>query len=324
MAPPLRDVGPVDNRGLDSVDDDLDQHDDGSLVMNDYLDDYSLSDKESTEDDTFRLHASVPEILQDDDMQQQFELATDMDKLLYGDDTYNANDHDQDLLTFYLRKREAGFKAMVTNSQNSQDNSDEELSNIAEMEQDADDDGAQDDQVEDDQMTSQDDTVGEEEEEKKDSIWDHRPHQNRTGIPWKGWPDDARGSDSNWWRQSRQCFEVDHICHKRSNNKWFYYQPQSSDNPKQPPLFQPSMELRCEPLRYDRGLIANEQINITVDASSKIDDVTFIDDHTFRFSTPTNGQDNQCKISSVPIHMTLQSMFNFVSSYCAICQCPHS
>lgn len=307
-APPLRDSPATKRKVLVSADDDLNRHDDGSAVMLDFLDDDRSEHDELTEN-----HASgfgnlpIRGYSHHTDIQHEFELSRDIGELLYGDDNYNADDDDEDLLTFFLRKRENGYKSMAAGSQNSLQ--DEDVSSGAKEEQkNADDDRAQDDQVqEDDQTTSRNDTI---DEDIKDSIWSHRPKQNRTGIPWRGWPDVAKGSDANWWRQSQQCCEVDHICHKRKTNEWFYYQPKLSEQP----LFQPSFQLRCEPLRYDRGLIANEQINITVDASFKVDDITYIDDYTFQFPTSSKKQGGSCKVSSVPIHMTLQSMFNYVSN----------
>eukprot|EP00956_Cyclotella_meneghiniana_P031094 scaffold80668_cov79-Cyclotella_meneghiniana.AAC.2 len=314
MVPPLNDA--PDYESL--IQDDLLQHDDdGSLL--------GIVDDESHES-----------------RQQKSELSRDIEEMLYEDDSHNTDDDDEDLLTYYLRKREMGFNAMVdvegadivvgdaddddkdmgfNRMVHSHDDSPmeivEEVDNV--VISDADDDyEVQGDVAEDDQMISQDEEDTDDEEKsrkkktkaKKDNVYNHRPHQNRTGVLWEGWPDKARASDAHWWRKSKMCFEVDHICHRRSTNTWFYYQPQAEDN--ESPPFQPSMQLRCEPLRYDRGLIAEERVNITVDASSKVEDVTFIDDHRFHFSSTPNNQKETCKISPIPIHMTLQSMFNFM------------
>ncbi|KAL3779820.1 hypothetical protein HJC23_002031 [Cyclotella cryptica] len=179
----------------------------------------------------------------------------------------------------------------------------------------------------------------------KDNMYHHRPKQNRVGTVWDGWPKleneineedtgaakqeghNKHDSGTNhrkeyWWRNSKKCFDIDHICHARSTNEWFYYEPnqksssssEEQSEPRHEDLFQPSMELRCEPLRYDRGLIAEERVNITVDASSRIKDMNFIDSHTFRYSENSSSSPGNkiCKISQVPTHMVLQSMFNFM------------
>lgn len=283
--------------------DDLDQHDDNTLVMLDFMDDDSL--RAETTDDA---------VLSKTDTEHNFDLSRDIGELLYGDDAHDVDDDAEDLLSYYLRKRETGFKAMV----GSRDSHDDNLSygSLTTHENpgqnDVDDDSVHNDQV-DDETASHDDIIdenGKVGEEEKDNIWSHRPKQNRTGVLWEGWPDAALESGENWWRKSRQCFEVDNICQQKTTNTWFYYQPQSKQSQKSP--FQPSMELRCEPLRYDRGLIANERVNITIDAASKLEDITFIDEHTFQFSTSSNIQGGQCKVSSIPVHMTLQSMFNYM------------
>jgi hypothetical protein len=301
MAPPLSDASKSRRTStiFDDGDDDLDQHDDGSSVLLGYADDdvmqsHDLWQQASPNLIDLPLMGRSPN---HEEVQRDFELSRDIGELLYGsDDTYNADDDDKDLLTYYLRKREVGFKAMA-NFINVHDNSDGAI--IGNMGEDHDDHIQEDDNF---------DGVEKEEDDEKDSIWNHRPKQNRTGVLWEGWPDKTKSS--HWWRQSRMCFEVDHICHRRSNNTWFYYE---SKQPKSD-SFQPSMQLRCEPLRYDRGLIANEMINITVDASSRAEGVTFVSDHSFQFSSISsfNDEGGTCKISSIPTHMTVQSMFNYM------------
>lgn len=135
-----------------------------------------------------------------------------------------------------------------------------------------------------------------------EAMFAHKPRQKRTGVGWNGWPKSTTDdSNKHWWRKSKMCFEVDHICHTRSTNYWFYYETQS----KQQVLFQPSLQLRFESLKYDHGQFAEKRINITVDASSKLD-VTFTDNHTFQ------SNDETCKISPIPLHVVLQSLFNFM------------
>lgn len=127
-----------------------------------------------------------------------------------------------------------------------------------------------------------------------------RPKQDRTGVKWNGWPQSPLESSSNWWRQTKTCFEVDHICHTPGND-WFYYEPQSNRSTS----FQPSMELKNAAWNYDKGMIANTRVNFTVNASSIVHGV-YIDEHTFQQSSGT------CKISSIPTHMTLHSNYNFM------------
>ncbi|KAL3788233.1 hypothetical protein ACHAWO_012622 [Cyclotella atomus] len=136
------------------------------------------------------------------------------------------------------------------------------------------------------------------------AMFAHKPMQKRTGVAWNGWPKQSATDDpnKNWWRQSKMCFEVDNICHMRSTNGWFYYEPQL----KQQVLFQPSMQLRFESLKYDGKQFAERRINITVDASNKSDNITFMDIHTFQ------NNDETCKISPIPTHVVLQSLFNFM------------
>ena len=315
MAPPYNDA--PKNR---IKNDDLVQHDDGeSLFLLDHLSDDSLQSNNMRDDDAF--DENMPqEIVQTlpqnhEHIQHELDLSASIGELMYGsDDAYNADDDDEDMLTYFLRKRETGFKAMVNSDQTpGSDVSDRLAVNVdAEENEFVYDDGG-DDHVHDDQtLTEEQENENEEEQNQKDTIWMHRPKQNRTGVTWEGWPDETRVSDVNWWRQSKMCFEVDHICHKRNTNTWFYYEPKSKQT--NTGAFQPSMQLRCEPLRYDRGLIAEERVNITVDASSKITDVTFIDDSTFQFSPTTSNKQEKdtCKISPIPTHMVLQSMFNYM------------
>ena len=299
MAPPRYDAPKY------RINDDLSQHDDGesfsALLHN--LDDDSLQSNKVRDDGIF--HRGV---------QHDLDLSTDIGELLYGaDDTYGIDDDDEDLLTYYLRKRETGFKAMANSDQSPGLAVSERLALIAGEEEnefmynDGNDDHVQDDQT----LTEGQENDDDDEENQKDTIWMHRPKQNRTGAIWEGWPDETRVSDVNWWRRSRMCFEVDYICHKRNSNTWFYYETTTQQTISE--NFQPSMRLRSEPLRYDRGLIAEERVNITVNASSKIKEMTFIDDSTFQFNPAADrNQKYTCRISPIPTHMVLQSMFNYM------------
>ena len=99
------------------------------------------------------------------------------------------------------------------------------------------------------------------------------------------------------------CFEVDAICHTRRDNRWFYYRhPNSSERE----VFQPSMELRYEALKYDRGQNAEKRVNITVHGSSRVNAISDEDAKFFQYEGGT------CHISPIPIHVSLQSLFNFM------------
>ncbi|KAL7489659.1 hypothetical protein ACHAW6_015347 [Cyclotella cf. meneghiniana] len=218
------------------------------------------------------------------------ELSSDISELLYGHDDDDDDDDDE-------------FR--------STDHDDEE----------------EEDDDDDDSHSSMTDERGDDGIQTKANVYDHRPKQNRTGTVWNGWPkpdinqNDSRRDEPNeyWWRHSKTCFDVQRICHTRATNEWFYYNidTTSSSNATQPDThtkdsFQPSLELRSEPFRYDRGLIAERRVNITVDAS-RIDLAAYdARDRTLGFSPPRRRDQTACRVSPVPTHVFLQSMFNFM------------
>ena len=108
-------------------------------------------------------------------------------------------------------------------------------------------------------------------------------------------------ADNQWWRRSRMCFEVDHLCHGREENEWFYYEPsrqQRKSSAEQPGAsFQPTMELKCAPHVYD-GVRdwAEERISIRLSSSSR--------------ATPEEVDRRGCRASPTPTHVVLQSLFN--------------
>mmetsp|Transcript_37262 Transcript_37262/g.78065 ORF Transcript_37262/g.78065 Transcript_37262/m.78065 type:complete len:847 (+) Transcript_37262:261-2801(+) len=171
---------------------------------------------------------------------------------------------------------------------------------------------------------------GEEEEiegggEEDDVNHDRRPRKNPKGKKWKGWrikphgddkPNAAKsdnqsesntkqrnlpnniGDSEQWWRKSRMCFEVDYICHGQAKNDWFYYAPSNSKQRQNP--FQPTMELKSAPAKYDGGKDRGEgRISINVASASKVKPIN-IDD----------GSNSKCHVSSTPTHIVLQSLFN--------------
>ena len=295
-------------------DDLVQQDDDGTFVLLEYFnndferDSYTIVN-DATQENNLPYHENA---------EHELELSRDIGELLYGDDEYNADDDNGDLLSYHPRKREIGIKANASSDLQAQDLIKTEI-NVTEEEPDelvhdyVDDDEVQhDDQISADQNSFQYNHKNKDTSVKKDTKTNHRPKQNRTGVLWKGWPVETRRSNTHWWRKSRQCLEVDNICRTRRSNTWFYYEPKSQQPNQQ--LFQPSFQLRCEPYSYDRGLIAEERVNLTITTSSRAEGVTFIDDHTFQFSSISShsNQHGVCKISSTPTHVTLQSMFNFM------------
>ncbi len=158
-----------------------------------------------------------------------------------------------------------------------------------------------------------------------------RPRKNPKGEIWHGWPKSSSsspraramprniGSSHPWWRNSRQCFEVDQICHAVKENEWFYYpqtnHPGVQDGPDY--LFQPNMELKSAPAKYDGGRDRGEsRISIKVSSSSSIlhpDDIEFEINNGQSFLVKSASHDNnnlRCQLSSTPMHIVLQSLFN--------------
>ena len=162
-----------------------------------------------------------------------------------------------------------------------------------------------------------------------------RPRKNPKGEIWHGWPKSSSSSSSSsphtralprsigsihpWWRNSRQCFEVDQICHAVKANEWFYY-PQTNQPVQDVPdyyLFQPNMELKSAPAKYDGGKDRGEsRISIKVASSSILhpNDIDFEINIGQSFLVKSAKHDNnnslRCQISSIPTHIVLQSLFN--------------
>jgi len=155
-----------------------------------------------------------------------------------------------------------------------------------------------------------------------------RPKKRPKGDLWLGWPKSSTsssharalprniGNSNQWWRNSRQCFEVDQICHGVQENEWFYYM--RPDHQRQSNvqdghhLFQPTMELKSAPAKYDGGKNRGDsRISIKVTSSSIFhpDEVDVDNNGQAYFMKPTN-QGMRCQISSTSTHIVLQSLFN--------------
>ena len=158
---------------------------------------------------------------------------------------------------------------------------------------------------------------------------DPRPKKNPKGERWRGWPKNdspgRRAGDAppkyEWWRNSRHCFAVDQICHRRKENEWFYYATTSP--PRQlenyddgrgggsNALFQPNMELKSAPEKYDGGKDRGEKrISIKVSSSFKVKPAEISFEEDGLAYVKANSNDDRCRISSSTVHVVLQSLFN--------------
>jgi len=165
------------------------------------------------------------------------------------------------------------------------------------------------------------------------------------------------GDIEHWWRNSRSCFEVDRLCHMKHTadwekvrdwegeeiekymtglHKWFYYDgrisKQESKDEENRQLFQPSMTLKFQPYKYDKGTHAETRVSIEVKSPSslKLDGgdagvsipahETAFDLSKFHvlgndsFSFGENADDKHrntiCRVSPTPTHIVVQSVFN--------------
>ena len=154
----------------------------------------------------------------------------------------------------------------------------------------------------------------------------------------------SSSSSSYWWRQSKYCFEIDHICHYKTKNEWFYYPSSSSasssfqtQEQQQQLLLQPNMELKSAPYKYDgHSNIGDVRIYMNLDSTSS--SISKSNDKQFHYNmeeedgeqvvsftvTNKNKQNNyskrnekkkkekekKCYISSTSTHVVLQSVFN--------------
>ncbi|KAL7471786.1 hypothetical protein ACHAXS_012099 [Conticribra weissflogii] len=175
--------------------------------------------------------------------------------------------------------------------------------------------------------------------EKKRGAAARRPKKEPRGSKWEGWLANENDTNSKhawdnfWWRASNTCFEVDYICQVENSTKngwnWFYI-PRSSGKTKsfEQSLFQPSMELKPAMPTYDAVNFANLDVAMSVKASSKLNrhGLHYLNESHFvirnrqppiAISTyhthPMLGLSSRgeiCKISSTPIHVVLQSLYN--------------
>jgi len=157
-----------------------------------------------------------------------------------------------------------------------------------------------------------------------------RMKRHKMGLKWGGWYDDVAtnsnrekkenkliGDIEHWWRNSQNCFEVDHLCHLKRKahwdiisdkevekaeeylaglHEWFYYDDiiskHESKGEETRRLFQPSMSLKFHPNKYDRGTHAETRISIKVMSPSSLSvDGDDADGEIFSFKStlyPTN------------------------------------
>jgi hypothetical protein len=147
-----------------------------------------------------------------------------------------------------------------------------------------------------------------------------RPKKNPKGERWRGRPKGSSGAlpGNAWWRNSKNCFEVDQICHRGQENEWFYYPtPQQYEYNEDGQgdyynaLFQPSMELKSAPAKYDGGRnTGDKRISIKVSSSSKFEAVELSFEEDGLAFVMTDSNDDRCQVSSSKVHVVLQSVFN--------------
>ena len=131
--------------------------------------------------------------------------------------------------------------------------------------------------------------------EREDGDHPNRPKRRPRGEKWRGWDghadSGARPPENEWWRNSENCFAVDDVCHRRMDNAWFYHAGRRDDGTP----FQPYMELKCAPAKYDGGANSGDRrISIKLSPPSKLD------------GNLTGG----CKFSHSRVHVVVQSLFN--------------
>ncbi|KAL3816881.1 hypothetical protein ACHAXA_006957, partial [Cyclostephanos tholiformis] len=135
-----------------------------------------------------------------------------------------------------------------------------------------------------------------------------RPKKRPKGEKWHGWDGHFHGTQppkNEWWRNSNNCFAVDNICHRRKDNEWFYYPRRSGGDP-----FQPNMELKSAPAKYDGGTNSGERrISIKVSSSSILEPTEISYEEDGNAFVENDSNKTRCQISSRR-HVVVQSMFN--------------
>jgi hypothetical protein len=151
---------------------------------------------------------------------------------------------------------------------------------------------------------------------------DPRPRKNPKGERWRGWPKDSPGRagappKNEWWRNSSHCFPVDQICHRGKENEWFYFATyprkleKNDDGRDGNALFQPNMELKSAPDKYDGGKDRGEKrISIKVSSSFNVEPAEISFEGDGLAYVKANSNDDRCHISSSTVHVVLQSVFN--------------
>lgn len=123
--------------------------------------------------------------------------------------------------------------------------------------------------------------------------------QRRTGIAFSS-PTKHKNNGDHWWSYTDSCFAVDDIC-RIPDNRWFYFQHNSATTNQSNDIaalkWQPSFELKYMPHTYQRGVYADTRVQMNVHASHRI-------------AWDELEQTNQCRVSTDPYHVILQSLFN--------------
>ena len=128
-------------------------------------------------------------------------------------------------------------------------------------------------------------------EEEEDDEADPFATQNPVGERWTS-PHKNKNDTQYWWQNSDSCLAVDNIC-RSSSNSWFYYSTSSSS------YHQPTFELQYMPYSYRKGVYADVRVKLKVHSSSRVSWDSLINDGS-----------KHCRMSSIPHHVVLQSVFN--------------
>ncbi|KAL7518303.1 LOW QUALITY PROTEIN: hypothetical protein ACHAWX_003143 [Stephanocyclus meneghinianus] len=122
--------------------------------------------------------------------------------------------------------------------------------------------------------------------------------QQRKGEKWTA-PFRYGNNGEHWWKYSDSCFEVDNIC-RFSRNRWFYYTNDGSSNAGESEdnaPWQPTFQLEYAPFNYRAGVYADTRIQINAQSSNRV-------------TWEELARGSECRVSSVPHHIVLQSLFN--------------
>ena len=138
----------------------------------------------------------------------------------------------------------------------------------------------------------------------------NRPKKRPKGEKWRGWDGHSDGGSpppkDEWWRNSNNCFAVDDICRRGKDNEWFYYDGRNVST-----TFQPNMELKCAPAKYDGGAnVGERRISIKVSSSSKMEPAKRSFEEDGMAFVTIDSNETRCRISPSRVHVVVQSTFN--------------